>query len=321
MLRTADRLARQRDDGRFGAIRASISPSPPGTGARTSARTRGSRVRMRTSPGGSRRRSARRCMPRRPALHDLHAVEAPCGKRRFPRRADTRLARPAVEATGANIFLAMPDGRLHTPTPDCFLDGITRRTVIGLARARGIEVVERAILPDGVGRGREIFGTAAEVTPVGQIDERRYAGRDHPDADGRLQAGDGSTAEQAATAAGATAGAESLAFPRRCRDMVSTWRGRCAEPRAVPDHSRTGPDQHRQDASGDGAHAGSRVRRSDFRCACSPAKTRSGGQDQGREAGGVDHRRREDRSARCLVVPLHRRVDAGEPTRRLPRCR
>jgi branched-chain amino acid aminotransferase len=82
-----------------------------------------------------------------------------------------------AEATGANIFLAMPDGRLHTPTPDCFLDGITRRTVIGLARARGIEVVERAIMPAELAQAREVFltGTAAEVTPVGQIDELRFA--------------------------------------------------------------------------------------------------------------------------------------------------
>ena len=82
-----------------------------------------------------------------------------------------------AEATGANIFLAMPDGRLHTPTPDCFLDGITRRTVIGLARARGIEVVERAIMPDELAEAREVFltGTAAEVTPVGQIDQLRFA--------------------------------------------------------------------------------------------------------------------------------------------------
>lgn len=81
-----------------------------------------------------------------------------------------------AEATGANIFLVMPDGRLHTPTPDCFLDGITRRTVIDLARARGIEVVERAILPDELGQAREVFltGTAAEVTPVGEIDHYRF---------------------------------------------------------------------------------------------------------------------------------------------------
>ena len=81
-----------------------------------------------------------------------------------------------AEATGANVFLLMGDGRLHTPTPDCFLDGITRRTVIGLARARGIEVVERAILPAELGEAREVFltGTAAEVTPVGEIDHHRY---------------------------------------------------------------------------------------------------------------------------------------------------
>ena len=81
-----------------------------------------------------------------------------------------------AEATGANIFLVMPDGRLHTPTPDCFLDGITRRTVIDLAKARGIEVTERAILPEELGQAREVFltGTAAEVTPVGEIDQHRF---------------------------------------------------------------------------------------------------------------------------------------------------
>lgn len=81
-----------------------------------------------------------------------------------------------AEATGANIFLAMPDGRLHTPTPDCFLDGITRQTVIELARSRGIDVVERAIMPDELRDAREVFltGTAAEVTPVGEIDAYRF---------------------------------------------------------------------------------------------------------------------------------------------------
>ena len=80
-----------------------------------------------------------------------------------------------AEATGANIFLAI-DGRLHTPTPDCFLDGITRRTVIDLARARGIEVVERAIMPEALATADEVFitGTAAEVTPVGQIDDLHF---------------------------------------------------------------------------------------------------------------------------------------------------
>ena len=81
-----------------------------------------------------------------------------------------------AESTGANIFMVMGDGRLHTPTPDCFLDGITRRTVIGLAKARGIEVVERVIMPDELAGASEVFltGTAAEVTPVGEIDGHRY---------------------------------------------------------------------------------------------------------------------------------------------------
>jgi branched-chain amino acid aminotransferase len=80
-----------------------------------------------------------------------------------------------AEATGANIFLGI-DGELHTPTPDCFLDGITRRTVIGFARARQIKVVERAIMPSELGRAQEVFltGTAAEITPVGQIDQYRF---------------------------------------------------------------------------------------------------------------------------------------------------
>ena len=80
-----------------------------------------------------------------------------------------------AESTGANIFLAR-EGRLHTPVPDCFLDGITRQTVIGLARARGIEVIERAIRPEELPGADEIFvtGTAAEVTPVGCIDDHHF---------------------------------------------------------------------------------------------------------------------------------------------------
>ncbi|SDG35912.1 branched-chain amino acid aminotransferase [Roseospirillum parvum] len=80
-----------------------------------------------------------------------------------------------AEATGANIFLLI-DGKLHTPKPDCFLDGITRRTVIGLARARGLEVIERAILPEEFAQADEVFltGTAAEVTPVGEIGPYKF---------------------------------------------------------------------------------------------------------------------------------------------------
>jgi len=76
-----------------------------------------------------------------------------------------------AEATGANVFMAK-DGKLHTPTPDCFLDGITRRTVIDLARQAGIEVIERAIQPEELKGADEMFltGTAAEVTPIGEID-------------------------------------------------------------------------------------------------------------------------------------------------------
>lgn len=80
-----------------------------------------------------------------------------------------------AEATGANIFLVI-DGVLHTPIPDAFLDGITRRTVIELAQARGYEVVERVIWPDDLKSAQEVFltGTAAEVTPVGRIDDLTF---------------------------------------------------------------------------------------------------------------------------------------------------
>lgn len=80
-----------------------------------------------------------------------------------------------AEATGANIFLVI-DGTLHTPTPDGFLDGITRRTVMSLARHRQIRVIERAIMPDELARASEVLlaGTAAEVTPVRQIGPHNY---------------------------------------------------------------------------------------------------------------------------------------------------
>jgi branched-chain amino acid aminotransferase len=79
------------------------------------------------------------------------------------------------EATGANIFFVI-DGEIHTPTPDCFLDGITRRSVMALARKRQMKVVERTILPDEMQKATEVFltGTAAEVTPVREIDQLSF---------------------------------------------------------------------------------------------------------------------------------------------------
>lgn len=75
-----------------------------------------------------------------------------------------------AEATGANVFFTR-NGKIYTPTPDCFLDGITRRTVIDLAKARGYEVIERRIMPEEMADFEECFltGTAAEVTPVRQV--------------------------------------------------------------------------------------------------------------------------------------------------------
>lgn len=75
-----------------------------------------------------------------------------------------------AEATGANVFF-VKNGEIHTPTPDCFLDGITRRTVMDLARKRGINVIERAIMPEEMEGFEQAFltGTAAEVSPLAEI--------------------------------------------------------------------------------------------------------------------------------------------------------
>ncbi len=75
-----------------------------------------------------------------------------------------------AEATGANIFFVR-DGTIHTPTPDCFLNGLTRQTVFSLARQRGVDVVERAIFPNELASFTECFltGSAAEITPVREI--------------------------------------------------------------------------------------------------------------------------------------------------------
>jgi branched-chain amino acid aminotransferase len=80
-----------------------------------------------------------------------------------------------AETTGANIFLVI-DGKIHTPLPDCFLNGITRQAVLEMARQRGIEVIERHIKPDELRDAQEVFvtGTAAEVTPVRAIDDLTY---------------------------------------------------------------------------------------------------------------------------------------------------
>ncbi len=80
-----------------------------------------------------------------------------------------------AEATGANIFF-VKDGILHTPEADCFLNGVTRKTVIQLAKKRGITVVERAIWPQELPTFDEVFlsGTAVEVTPVREIDTMNF---------------------------------------------------------------------------------------------------------------------------------------------------
>jgi len=80
-----------------------------------------------------------------------------------------------AEATGANIFF-LKDGELHTPTPDCFLDGISRQTAIELAEKRGIKVNVRKIMPEELGDFEQAFitGTAVEVTPLSQIGEYTF---------------------------------------------------------------------------------------------------------------------------------------------------
>jgi branched-chain amino acid aminotransferase len=80
-----------------------------------------------------------------------------------------------AEATGANIFF-VKDGEVHTPLADCFLNGITRQTVIAMLKEKGITVHERRILPEEM-EGFEqcwLTGTAAEVTPVGEIGPYKF---------------------------------------------------------------------------------------------------------------------------------------------------
>ena len=79
------------------------------------------------------------------------------------------------ESTGSNIFLVI-NGEIHTPVPDCFLNGITRQAVIEIAKNEGINVIERDIYPDEISKAEEIFltGSAVEVTPVGKIDKQNF---------------------------------------------------------------------------------------------------------------------------------------------------
>ena len=81
-----------------------------------------------------------------------------------------------AEATGANIFFKNEEGELHTPIPDSFLDGITRRSIIGIAKSKNIKVIERKIKPEELTNftGCFLTGTAAEVTPVSQIEKNKF---------------------------------------------------------------------------------------------------------------------------------------------------
>ena len=81
-----------------------------------------------------------------------------------------------AEATGANVFFKNESEELHTPIPDSFLDGITRREVIKIAKSKGIKVIERKIRPEEMKNfvGCFLTGTAAEVTPVSQINDYKF---------------------------------------------------------------------------------------------------------------------------------------------------
>ena len=85
-----------------------------------------------------------------------------------------------AEATGANVFFIDDEGVIHTPIPDCFLDGITRQTVIEMAKSMQIKVVERHMNPEDMASMKECFltGTAAEVTPVSQIGDYNFTPSD-----------------------------------------------------------------------------------------------------------------------------------------------
>ena len=82
-----------------------------------------------------------------------------------------------AEATGANVFFIDVNDVIHTPIADCFLNGITRQTVIGMAQSNQMKVIERHIMPEEIADMKECFltGTAAEVTPVSQIGAHKFS--------------------------------------------------------------------------------------------------------------------------------------------------
>ena len=87
-----------------------------------------------------------------------------------------QMAAIAILLTGANVFFKNKEGELHTPIPDSFLDGITRREVIKIAKSKGIKVIERKIKPEEMNEfvGCFLTGTAAEITPVSQISNYNF---------------------------------------------------------------------------------------------------------------------------------------------------
>ena len=109
------------------------------------------------------------------SLHDLHHQQAQGGARRLCGRDDAGLAGPG-RRMHRRQHLLHKDGKIHTPIADCFLAGITRATAIDLAKRRGIEVIERRIMPDELSGFTECFitGTAAEVTPVSEIADWKF---------------------------------------------------------------------------------------------------------------------------------------------------
>ncbi|MEV0504020.1 branched-chain amino acid transaminase, partial [Streptomyces spectabilis] len=133
-------------------------------------------IRLRTSRW---RRPAPDTAPIRAKAAALYAIGALAGQEAEEAGFDDALLLDhrgrLAEATGANLFLVI-DGELHTPPPECVLDGITRRTVIGLARGLGLPVVERHLAPAELDRAGEVFltGTAYEVQAVTGVDGRSF---------------------------------------------------------------------------------------------------------------------------------------------------